>query len=121
MAEETKQDNVRAEDALEGGLDTLGIEASSPGQDAESALEQVNITANKNTIPNDPRPPRITSGLRLGTPAITSRGFGKGEVDIIANAIVRTISNLGEESIISEVAAEIAELTGRFPIPGLDE
>jgi glycine hydroxymethyltransferase len=91
------------------------------GQDAESALEQVNITANKNTIPNDPRPPRITSGLRLGTPAITSRGFGKDEIDIIANAIVRTISNLGNESIISEVAAEIAELTGRFPIPGLDE
>ena len=98
-------------------LNPLGV----TGQDAESALEQVNITANKNTIPNDPRPPRITSGLRLGTPAITSRGFGKGEVDIIANAIVRTISNLGEESIISEVAAEIAELTGRFPIPGLDE
>jgi glycine hydroxymethyltransferase len=97
-------------------LNPLGV----TGQDAESALEQVNITANKNTIPNDPRPPRITSGLRLGTPAITSRGFGKGEVDIIANAIVRTISNLGEESIISEVAAEIAELTGRFPIPGLD-
>ena len=98
-------------------LNPIGV----TGQDAESALDRVNITANKNTIPNDPRPPRVTSGLRLGTPAITSRGFGQAEVDIIVNAILRTLSNLGDESIISEVAAEIANLTSRFSVPGLDE
>lgn len=98
-------------------LNPIGV----TGQDAESALDRVNITANKNTIPNDPRPPRVTSGLRLGTPAITSRGFGQAEVDIIANAIIRTLSNLDDESIISEVAAEIANLTNRFSVPGLDE
>jgi len=98
-------------------LNPIGV----TGQDAESALDRVNITANKNTIPNDPRSPRVTSGLRLGTPAITSRGFGQAEVDIIVNAILRTLSNLGDESIISEVAAEIANLTSRFSVPGLDE
>ena len=98
-------------------LNPIGI----TGQDAETALERVHITVNKNAIPYDPRPPRVTSGLRLGTPAVTSRGFGAPEMELVAGAIVRVLTNLGDAVVEREVADQVAELTGRFPVPGLDE
>ena len=90
------------------------------GKDAEEALEGVNIVANKNAIPYDTRPPRVTSGLRLGTAAVTSRGFGTKEVEAIGEMIVRTLSNIGDERVEMEVREEVASLTSRFPVPGLD-
>ena len=90
------------------------------GKDAEGALERVNIVANKNAIPYDTRPPRITSGLRLGTPAVTSRGFGSREMVKVAALIGRVLSNMGDERVEMEVKGEVEELTSGFPVPGLD-
>ncbi len=90
------------------------------GRDAELAMEKVGISANKNAIPNDPKPPRVASGLRLGTPAITSRGFKEQESKQVAELIVRVLTNMGDEQVENKVRKEIKELTSRFPVPGLD-
>ena len=97
-------------------LTGLGI----TGKDAEEALEHVNIVANKNAIPYDTRPPRVTSGLRLGTAAVTSRGFGAAEIKKVGALIVRVLSSMGDERVRQEVMREVQELTSRFPVPGLD-
>ncbi len=91
------------------------------GQEAEEALDAVNITVNKNAIPNDPRPPRVTSGLRLGTPAVTTRGFGVEECKQVAAAIVRVLNHRGDEKVEAEVRDQVGALTSRFPVPGLDD
>ena len=90
------------------------------GRDAELAMEKVGISANKNAIPNDPKPPRVASGLRLGTPAITSRGFKEEDSKQVADLIVRVLTNMGDEQVENTVREEIKELTARFPVPGLD-
>jgi glycine hydroxymethyltransferase len=90
------------------------------GREAESALEEVGIIANKNAIPYDPRPPRVTSGLRLGTPAITSRGFQEEDTKEVAHLIVRVLTSGGDEQVKREVSRAVKELTSRFPVPGLD-
>jgi glycine hydroxymethyltransferase len=97
-------------------LTPLGI----TGRDAEAALGQVGISANKNAIPFDPKPPRVTSGLRLGTPAITSRGFKEDDVKEVARLIVRVLANLKNEEVKEQVKGEVKKLTARFPVPGLD-
>jgi len=90
------------------------------GKEAEEALDAVNITANKNAIPNDPKPPRITSGLRVGTPAVTSRGFGAEEMAEIARLMHRVVTNIEDERVKAEVTDAVGELTSRFPVPGID-
>ena len=97
-------------------LTSLGI----TGRDAETALEEVNIVVNKNTIPYDTRPPRVTSGLRLGTPAVTSRGFGKSEIQKIADLILSRLSNIGDEKTTTQIRNEVRDLSSNFPVPGLD-
>ena len=97
-------------------LTPLGI----TGREAEAALEQANIIANKNAIPFDPRPPRVASGLRLGTPAITSRGFKEEEAKEVARLIIRVLSNMEDEEVRYQVKQQVKELTSRFPVPGLD-
>jgi glycine hydroxymethyltransferase len=86
------------------------------GQQAEDALEAVHITVNKNAIPFDPQPPRITSGLRLGTPCITSRGFDVKASMEVANLIVRILTNIGDKNVEKEVKDEVVNLTSKFPI-----
>ena len=90
------------------------------GRQAEEALESVGIVANKNTIPYDTRPPRVTSGLRIGSPAITSRGFGVEDAKSVASLIVQLLTNLEDEGVRSQVKEAVLELTARFPVPGLD-
>ena len=90
------------------------------GKDAEEALGKLNIVANKNAVPYDERPPRITSGLRLGTPAVTSRGFREPEMNQVAAMIVRTLSNMGDQRVELEVRDEVENLTSGFRVPGLD-
>ena len=90
------------------------------GQQAETALERVGIIANKNAIPFDPKPPRVASGLRLGTPAITSRGFEEPAVRQVASMIVEVLGSIDDEKVQSKVAAQVAEIAPRYPVPGLD-
>ncbi len=75
---------------------------------------------NKNLIPYDPRPPRIASGVRLGTPAVTSRGFGPEEIRRVARLIVKVLSHPGESKVEKQVQQEVQELANRFPAPGID-
>ena len=110
---------------VSGGTDThlMLVDVSAlglTGKEAEEALDAVNITANKNAIPNDPRPPRITSGLRVGTPAVTSRGFGADEMAEIARLMHRVVTNIDDERVKAEVTDAVGELTSRFPVPGID-
>ena len=109
---------------VSGGTDThLLLVDLSPigitGAAAEKALDAVGITVNKNVIPFDPRSPRITSGIRLGTPAVTSRGFKDKEIKLIAGLIVRVFSNLGNEKINEEVRQQVNEICNKFPVPGI--
>lgn len=90
------------------------------GKAAEEALGRVGIVVNRNSIPFEPRSAVVTSGIRLGTPAVTSRGFGKEEMKFIAAAIVRVISNAGNSDIESQTLHEVELLCSRFPIPGID-
>ena len=109
---------------VSGGTDThLLLVDLSPigitGRAAEKALDAVGITVNKNVIPFDPQPPRITSGIRLGTPAVTSRGFEGKEIKSVARLIVKVLSNLGDENINNEVRQQVNEICNRFPVPGI--
>ncbi len=97
-------------------LTPLGIS----GQEAETALEKVGIVANKNTIPYDPKPPRVASGLRLGTPAITSRGFDQQAVRQVARMIIEVLTAMRDEKVQRRVAEEVRDLAPRYPVPGLD-
>ena len=89
------------------------------GQEAEEALGRVNITVNKNAIPFDSRPPRVTSGLRLGTPSVTSRGFGVEELKAVAGFIIRVLSSMGDQSVEQEVSDQVQLLTSGFLVPGV--
>jgi glycine hydroxymethyltransferase len=91
------------------------------GQEAEEALGKVGITVNKNAIPNDPQPPRVTSGLRLGTPSITTRGFKEDEARQVADMIVRVLNHRGDNQVAAEVSDEVGALTSRLPVPGLED
>ena len=97
-------------------LTPLGI----TGQEAETALEHVGIVVNKNAIPFDPKPPRVASGLRLGTPAITSRGFNESAVKEVARMIIEILGNTEDEKLKRRVSQEVKELASAFPVPGLD-
>ncbi len=86
------------------------------GKDAEKILDSVNITCNKNTVPNDTEKPFITSGIRLGSPAITSRGFQKDDMKIIAKCIYDTLINPENEKILIKVRETVKELTKKYPL-----
>jgi glycine hydroxymethyltransferase len=90
------------------------------GLQAEKALDAAGIVVNKNAVPFDTRPPTVTSGIRLGTPAVTTRGFGKEEMKAIAALIMKVISNADNEKVREEVRQEVAQLCRRFPVPGIN-
>ena len=87
------------------------------GAEAENVLDEVGITLNKNVIADDPRKPLDPSGIRFGTPAITTRGFGEGECARVAEAMVRVLKNKNDEGMKEEVKQEIKALAQKFPIP----
>ncbi len=95
-------------------LTPLGIS----GRKAERALDSVGITVNKNAIPNDPRPPVQTSGIRLGTPAMTTRGFGPEEMRLTGRLIADVLYNVDDEVVRERVRAQVRELVAQFPLPG---
>ena len=90
-----------------------------PGKEAQNALDRVGITLNKNTIPNDPRSPFDPSGIRLGTPAITTRGMKEPEMERVADWIDRVITNIKDENLLAGVKEEVKELCLKFPVPGI--
>jgi glycine hydroxymethyltransferase len=96
-------------------LSSIGIN----GRDAEEALERVNILANRNTIPFDSKPPQIASGIRIGTPAVTTRGLGAEEMKHISSLIAKVLSHLGDKHIEKQVREEVREMCQHFPIPGI--
>ena len=86
------------------------------GADGEAALGQANITLNKNSVPNDTRSPMITSGLRIGTPAITTRGFGENEIVLLVEMIDKVLTNIDNTSIIASTKDDVKKLCERFPV-----
>jgi glycine hydroxymethyltransferase len=91
------------------------------GAAAALALEAAGITVNKNAIPFDTRPPRIASGIRLGTPAVTSRGFGPEEMRELAQLIVRRLSHADDAAICDKIRTRVDQMCRLFPVPGLAE
>ena len=92
------------------------IDKDITGKDADAALGRANITVNKNTVPNDPRSPFVTSGLRIGTPAGTTRGFREEEMSQIANWICDILDHLGDESVVDTARSHVEELCIRYPV-----
>jgi glycine hydroxymethyltransferase len=90
------------------------------GKDAEHVLHKAGITTNKNLIPFDPQPPRVTSGVRLGTPAVTTRGFRAADMKVVGEAMLNAVFNAQDETILAKVRQVTADLCARFPVPGLE-
>jgi glycine hydroxymethyltransferase len=98
-------------------MDFRGTELT--GKLAEETLDRARITVNKNTVPNDPRSPFVTSGVRVGTPAVTSRGMKEAEMDVVADLIRRALDRIGDTAALTAIGNEVRELCARFPIyPG---
>ncbi len=89
------------------------------GKEAERILDEVGITVNKNAIPFDPLPPNTASGIRVGSPAVTTRGFGPAEMRRVGQLIVRAISERGDAAALGTVRTEVHDICARFPVPGL--
>jgi glycine hydroxymethyltransferase len=118
LSDEMKQ---RGFDIVSGGTDThlFLVDVSSKGltgKDAEKALEKAGITVNKNAIPFDEKPPAVTSGLRIGTPAVTTRGMGEKEMVLIAQYIDDALKNMNNETTLAEIKQKVVKLCSNFPI-----
>jgi glycine hydroxymethyltransferase len=123
LAEELRQLGLRI---VSGGTDTHLLlvdlrEIKVTGKAAEEALDTIGICVNRNTIPYDPQPPQIASGIRLGTPAVTTRGFGPPEMKQLAQLIYRVLTNLGDEKLKQEIREQVQSIASRFPLPGVDQ
>ena len=88
------------------------------GKDADAALGRANITVNKNAVPNDPKSPFVTSGLRIGSPSVTTRGFKEAEVAEMTSWMCDVLDNIEDETVIAEVKQKVLELCSRFPVYG---
>jgi glycine hydroxymethyltransferase len=100
-------------------LDLTGAGVS--GKEAEECLGAAGIVVNRNAVPFDRQSPRVTTGIRLGTPAVTTRGFGVEEMKRIASLMVKVITNIGDTNIQKQAKEEVSEICSRFPVPGIDD
>ncbi len=98
-------------------VDLRARNADFTGADAEKALEAAGIIANKNAIYNDPRPPKVTSGIRLGTPALTTRGLKEDDMPPVAEFIDRAIHAKDDSAQLAKIRQEVADFAGKFPMP----
>jgi glycine hydroxymethyltransferase len=94
------------------------IDKDITGKAADAALGSANITVNKNSVPNDPRSPFVTSGLRIGSPAITRRGFKEAQASQVATWMCDVLDNIEDQGVIQRVKGEVVELCERFPVYG---
>jgi glycine hydroxymethyltransferase len=122
LAQELQQAGLRI---VSGGTDNhlMMVDLTSTGitgKQAQEALEAVGIVANRNAIPFDPRPPQIASGIRLGTPAVTTRGLGVKEIREVASLITKVLSSPDNETLRKQVSQQVASLCARFPVPAID-
>ena len=113
----------RGYDIVTGGTDNHLFLVSLIGKDitgkaADAALDRANITVNKNTVPNDPQPPFVTSGLRMGTPAVTRRGMGEEEVRALSSWVCDVLDDIDNEALIADVRNRVVDLCRRFPVYG---
>ena len=113
----------RGYDVVSGGTDdhlflVSFIEAGLTGKAVDAWLGSANITINKNSVPNDPQSPFVTSGIRVGTPAVTTRGFGEAEVKELAGWMCDIIDSRGDAAVIEKVKADVLALCKRFPVYG---
>lgn len=111
----------RGFDVVSGGTDShlflvSFIRQGLTGKAVEEALGKTDITVNKNAVPNDPHSPFVTSGIRVGTPAVTTRGFGKAEVNTLANWMCDVIENMDDKKLIPDVHEQVRDLCYRFPV-----
>jgi glycine hydroxymethyltransferase len=88
------------------------------GKEADAALGRANITVNKNAVPNDPRPPTVTSGLRIGTPASTTRGFKEREIELVADLVADVLDAEGSDAVVERVRPQVLDLCRRYPVYG---
>ena len=114
---------ARGYDVVSGGTDDhlfllSLIKQDITGKDADAALVRANITVNKNAVPNDPKSPFVTSGLRIGSPAVTTRGFKEAEVAELTSWMCDVLDNIEDEAVIAEVKTKVLELCSRFPVYG---
>lgn len=112
---------ARGYDVVSGGTDNhlfllSLIKQDVTGKDADAWLGAAHITVNKNSVPNDPRSPFVTSGIRIGTPAVTTRGFSEAEVRELAGWIADVIDSKGDQKVIAEVKAKVEALCAKFPV-----
>lgn len=106
---------------VSGGTDTHLVlvdlrDTEITGKIAEETLEKAGITVNKNAIPFDPRPPAVASGVRIGTPAVTTRGMKEGEIETIASFIHEALNRVNDEKVLSRIREDVRELCNKFPI-----
>ena len=106
---------------VSGGTDTHLVlvdlrDTEITGKIAEETLEKAGITVNKNAIPFDPRPPAVASGVRIGTPAVTTRGMKEGEIETIAGFIYEALNRVSDEKVLSRISEDVRELCNKFPI-----
>ncbi|MGY8789226.1 MAG: serine hydroxymethyltransferase [Pseudomonadales bacterium] len=92
------------------------VDKEMTGQDADKALGQANITVNKNAVPNDPRPPFVTSGIRIGSPAVTRRGFGEREATQLTGWICDILEDIENQALIASIKDKVVELCKRYPV-----
>ena len=123
LSEELQKQKLRV---LTGGTDNHLLVVDLRPQDltgraVQTALDSVGITVSASTVPFDPKPPRVTSGVRLGSPAVTTRGFGTGEMKKVAGLIARVVFNMKDDAVLSKVRAEVTEICSGFPVPGIAE
>jgi glycine hydroxymethyltransferase len=114
---------ARGYDVVSGGTDDhlfllSLIKQDITGKDADAALGRANITVNKNAVPNDPKSPFVTSGLRIGSPAVTTRGFKEPEVAELTSWMCDVLDNIEDEAVIADVKTKVLELCSRFPVYG---
>ena len=115
----------RGYDVVSGGTDNhlflLDLVSKNiTGKDADAALGRANITVNKNAVPNDPRSPFVTSGLRIGSPAITRRGFKEEECIQLVDWMSNILTDINDEAAIERVKKEVLALCANFPVYGVD-